>query len=189
MLEVVFEDLEFDALSLVSSHSMIRLASLEERGKVGQHCELVVDSGYSFTYAVPFFQGLPLKHAATRVDVGGKMLTNLLMETLSHKEVNLRGEGHIVNQIKESLSFVSQNFKADLELANQDQLANPYLKEFVLPDYKSIPKGYVRDPEPQLPEALMTEKELREQLQFVRVGSERFTVPEVLFSPSDIGIN
>lgn len=118
MLEVVFEDLEFDALSLVSSHSMIRLASLEERGKAGQLCELVVDSGYSFTYAVPFFQGLPLKHAATRVDVGGKMLTNLLMETLSHKEVNLRGEGHIVNQIKESLSFVSQNFKADMELAN-----------------------------------------------------------------------
>jgi actin-related protein len=41
---------------------------------------------------VPFFQGLPLKHAATRIDVGGKMLTNLLMETLSHKDVNVRGE-------------------------------------------------------------------------------------------------
>lgn len=107
LMEVVFEDLEFDALSLVSSHSMIRLAALQETGPTGQHCELVVDSGYSFTYAVPFFQGLPLKHAATRIDVGGKMLTNLLMETLSHKEVNLRGETHIVNQIKESLSFVS----------------------------------------------------------------------------------
>lgn len=35
----------------------------------------------------------------------------------------------------------------------------------------------------------MSEKELRERLQFVRVGSERFAVPEVLFSPSDIGIN
>lgn len=58
---------------------------------------MVLDSGYSYTYAVPFFQGLPLKHATTRIDVGGKMLTNLLMETLSHKEVNLRGEAHIVN--------------------------------------------------------------------------------------------
>lgn len=76
-----------------------------------------------------------------------------------------------------------------MELAAQDQMANPYLKEFVLPDYKTISKGFVRDPEPQLPEALMSEKELREQVQFVRVGSERFAVPEVLFSPSDIGIN
>ena len=31
LLEVFFEDLEFDALSLVSSHSMIRLAALKER--------------------------------------------------------------------------------------------------------------------------------------------------------------
>ena len=31
--------------------------------------------------------------------------------------------------------------------------------------------------------------ELREQLQFIRLANERFTVPEVLFSPSDIGIN
>ena len=35
----------------------------------------------------------------------------------------------------------------------------------------------------------MSEKELREQLQFVRLAGERFSVPEVLFSPSDIGIN
>lgn len=35
----------------------------------------------------------------------------------------------------------------------------------------------------------MSDKELREQLQVIRVASERFAVPEVLFSPSDIGIN
>jgi actin-related protein 6 len=50
---------------------------------------LVIDSGYSHTYVVPFFQGMPMKHCATRVDVGGKLLTNLLMETLSYKEINL----------------------------------------------------------------------------------------------------
>jgi actin-related protein 6 len=94
LLEVVYEDLDFNALSLVTSHSMIRLASKPVETSL---CQLVIDSGFSFTYAVPFFQGLPLKHCATRVDVGGKMLTNLLMETLSHKDVNLRGETHIVN--------------------------------------------------------------------------------------------
>jgi actin-related protein 6 len=50
---------------------------------------LVVDSGYSHTYVVPFFEGMPMRHAATRIDVGGKLLSNLLMETLSHKEINL----------------------------------------------------------------------------------------------------
>jgi len=39
---------------------------------------------------------MPMKHCATRVDVGGKLLTNLLMETLSHKEINLQGEVAIV---------------------------------------------------------------------------------------------
>ena len=78
-----------------------------------------MDSGYSFTNIVPFFNELPLKHATVRIDVGGKMLTNLLMETLSYKEVNMRGEGHIVNQIKESLSMVSVNFKDDLEIATK----------------------------------------------------------------------
>jgi actin-related protein 6 len=49
----------------------------------------VIDSGFSFTYGVPFFNGLPLKHAATRIDVGGKLLTNLLTEVISYKDVNL----------------------------------------------------------------------------------------------------
>ena len=57
---------------------------------------LVIDSGYSNTYIVPFFQGMPMKHCATILDVGGKLLTNLLMETLSYKEINLRGEPYIV---------------------------------------------------------------------------------------------
>ena len=50
---------------------------------------MVLDSGFSFTYGVPFFNGIPLKYAATRIDVGGKLLTNLLNEVVSYKEVNL----------------------------------------------------------------------------------------------------
>jgi actin-related protein 6 len=57
---------------------------------------LVIDSGYSNTYVVPFFEGMPMKHCATRIDVGGKLMTNLLMECLSYKEINLQGEFGIV---------------------------------------------------------------------------------------------
>lgn len=51
-------------------------------------------------------------------------------------------------------------------------------QEFVLPDYKLIKKGFVRRDDTDI-----------ENAQIVKVRNERFTVPEVLFSPSDIGIN
>jgi actin-related protein 6 len=79
--EVAFEDFEFDALLLSSSHSMIREAAMQEHPlDLQDPCCLVIDSGFSFTYGLPFFAGKPLKYAATRIDVGGKLLTNLLNE-------------------------------------------------------------------------------------------------------------
>ena len=82
-----------------------------------QGAGIVVDSGYSNTYVVPFFEGMPMKHCATRVDVGGKLLTNLMMEQLSFKEVNLQGETAIVQQIKEQSCFISENFERDMQAA------------------------------------------------------------------------
>lgn len=46
--------------------------------------------------------------------------------------------------MKEQLCYVSNNFQGDLDICQQR--VNPILKEFVLPDYKSIKKGFVRDP-------------------------------------------
>ena len=86
-----------------------------------------------------------MKHNATRIDVGGKLLTNLMIETLSFKEINMQGETQIVNQIKEESCFVSQDFENDLEIVNNNPIVNPYRKEFVLPDYKNIAKGYFRE--------------------------------------------
>lgn len=57
----------------------------------------MIDSGYSFTYAVPFFNGLPMKHCAQRLDVGGKLLTSLLTDQISQKDFNLHHEFSIVN--------------------------------------------------------------------------------------------
>ena len=51
----------------------------------GVPCALVVDSGFSFTHAVPLFHGKPLSYAIRRVNVGGKLLTNLLKETVSYR--------------------------------------------------------------------------------------------------------
>ena len=142
--EIVFEDLEFDAFAQVSSHSMIRQAAISENPALAsQNCHLVIDSGFSFTTIVPFFGGLPVRHASVRIDVGGKLLTNLLTENLSYKEINLKGEGHLVNQIKEDLLYISTDFNSDMERVMNKQEDN-ISREFVLPDYKVIKRGYVR---------------------------------------------
>lgn len=99
---------------MVSSHSMI-LRSMAANSVKSNPCHLVLDSGFSYTYAVPFFNQRPLKHAALRLDVGGKLLTNLLTETISVKEFNLQGEFGVVNDIKEKSCFVSK----DLDSFNQ----------------------------------------------------------------------
>ena len=77
------------------------MAAPAETGIYTSPASLVIDSGFSFTYGVPFFNGIPMKHAALRIDVGGKLLTNLLIETISHKDFNLRGEFGLVNEMKE----------------------------------------------------------------------------------------
>jgi len=53
------------------------------------------------------------------------------------------------------------------------------LKEYVLPDYNITAKGFSRDYNPNN----------RGDEQIITMGNPRFTVPEVLFNPSDIGIH
>ena len=176
---MVFEDFEFDALSQVSSHAMIRRTAMAEievaSGARNSICQLVVDSGYSFTTIVPFFNGLPLRHASTRIDVGGKLLTNLLAENLSYKEINLKGETHLVNHIKEATCYVSRDFSADMKMARS------LMQEYVLPDFKTVKKGFVKTQE--------NFGSLDSDHQVVKMTNDRFSVPEILFNPGDIGIN
>ena len=50
-------------------------------------------------------------------------------------------------------------------------------KEYVLPDYLEIRRGHIRD-----------KFEAVQGKQIIKMNNERFSVPEILFSPSDIGI-
>ena len=129
---------------------MIHQAAVAENPQLAsQNCHLIIDSGFSFTSILPFFGGLPLRHAAVRVDVGGKLLTNLLIENLSYKEINLKGEGYLVNHIKESLIYISTDFNSDMERV-MNRKNESISREYVLPDYKVIKKGYIRLPDEDL---------------------------------------
>jgi actin-related protein 6 len=76
---------------------------------------MVVDSGYSHTTVTPLLRGRPLQSAIRRLTVGGKFMTNYLKELLSIRHYSMMDETHLVNEIKEDVSFVSLDYARDLD--------------------------------------------------------------------------
>lgn len=178
-------------------------------------CLLVIDSGYSHTTITPTFNGRPLHRAIRRLDFGGKHLTNLLKEAISVRHFDLHQDTKIVNDVKEEVSFVSNDFRRDLEktwkgnksrqtavsaqvpeadsvvTAEKQSLADDLRVDYVLPDGMHILKGFSRphDPTPaarKRKQAAMAAGGVDAEISMT-LGNERFTIPEILFSPGDIG--
>ncbi|KAH9286848.1 Actin-related protein 6 [Echinococcus granulosus] len=146
---------------------------------------LIIDSGYSFTHILPMADGNIMREFALRLSVGGKILTNRLIEVTSYRQLDVRSEVYIMNQCKEDGCFVSTDFWADLTCAkSRDLSVNTIAREYVLPDYIDVHRGYLRDPSEKPKDAVD-----RTKLQgyILRLSNERFTVPELLFHPSDVG--
>lgn len=55
-------------------------------------------------------------------------------------------ETYVMNQVKEDACFVSQDFTKDIEIARKKGEANTIVREYVLPDFTSIRRGYIRPP-------------------------------------------
>lgn len=114
----------------------------------------------------------------TRIDVGGKLLTNYLKELVSFRQWNMMDQTFIVNDVKESCCYVSSDFHQDLEACMLDPKSNPIVREYILPDLSRNRKGRIRQPDD-----IVTEND-----QILVMNNERFCVPEVLFRPDDIGL-
>ena len=151
----------------------------------------MVDAGFSFTHAVPMFDGGVIDEGVRRINFGGKAMTSYFKELVSFRSLHLMDETYLVAGIKDALCFVSQDATKDLALASLPGWGSPHRRDFVLPDGVNNLRGYVRrqpstseggnvNP-PAAPQGM--------QEQVLVVNNERFMVPEVLFHPSDIGIN
>ncbi|KAI1759807.1 Actin/actin-like protein [Hypoxylon sp. FL1150] len=157
---------------------------------------LLIDTGYSHTTITPILQGRPIHPAIRRLDVGGKLLTNYLTRLLSLRHYDMRNETYIVNEMKEAACYISLDFKGDLERTwkgTRGERRETYhggggiAKDYVLPDFHTRTKGVVREFDPQQSsKARKLATESNEDVLTLR--NERFTVPELLFHPSDIGI-
>ncbi|KAH9636086.1 hypothetical protein HF086_002997 [Spodoptera exigua] len=176
MTEIFFEEYECTSLLRINATD---LAEYKYRKEHSNKCTLVVDSGYSFTNIVPYIDGKKYREGIRRIDVGGKVLTNHLKEVLSYRQLNVMDETYVINQAKEDSCFVSQDFLADMEIAKKKGSENTIVKDYVLPDYTSIRRGYLRD-------VVKPDEDLEQQT--LRMNNERFAIPELLFHPSDVGI-
>lgn len=51
-------------------------------------------------------------------------------------------ETYVINQVKEDVCFVSNNFKEDMETSHKKGPDNTIVQDYVLPDYTTIRRGY-----------------------------------------------
>ena len=146
----------------------------------------------------PVYRGRPIQQAIRRLDIGGKFLTNYMKEVVSIRHTNMMDDTHIMNQVKEDVCFVSKDLKADLERVwkgrdkLKDRIGDEILVDYVLPDFTNYIRGFRRPHDPQLQVkrnkygAVQGANGIMEAV--MTIGNERFTVPELLFHPADIGM-
>lgn len=163
---------------------------------------LVIDTGYSQTTVTPLIQGRPLHSAVRRLDIGGKLMTNYLTRLLSLRHYDMRNDTYIVNEIKEQACYVSLDFDGDLDKTwkgTRGERREAYAtgagvaKDYVLPDFHTRHKGIVRDYDPAVHTksrklAAQQSSDANANEDILTLRNERFTVPELLFHPSDIGL-
>lgn len=147
---------------------------------------LVVDSGFSFSHIMPFIRLKCLKPACKRVNIGGKLLTNYLKEVVSFRQFNMMDEFRLMNQIKESLCFVSPDIQSYLKRLKVSGRTAEDVGVFVLPDYQKVHVGYALDKTAK--ERMMRVGLEDAELQVLALDVERPGVGEVLFNPHDSNI-
>lgn len=127
ILEMVFEYFDFGSFlpinPQVTKLIILFLSLLKEAIKevcnskgISDKFLLIVESSHSATYLVPIFDSEIMNFACKRIDVGGRILSSYLKDLISFKMVSLKNEVQLVNQIKEEMCFVSNNYKYDMKL-------------------------------------------------------------------------
>ncbi|XP_056642515.1 actin-related protein 6 [Diorhabda sublineata] len=179
--EIFFEEYEVPAMFRLNPSDLATLRYTEEHNLSENASCIIVDSGFSFTQVVPYINGKKYLRGIKRLNVGGKLLTNHLKDLISYRQYNVMEETYVINQVKEDTCYVAENVIQELKLA-ANKRNNEIVKNYVLPDFNNIRRGYIQDPNN------VNQKEIEENCQILRLNNERFVVPEILFHPSDIGM-
>ncbi|CAN8005127.1 unnamed protein product, partial [Ixodes hexagonus] len=183
LVEVLYEEYQFHSLLLthasnlgplrvsrVRYHSATRAALLPslkdasfQSGHLPAHCRVC--------------QCTPDFH---HINIVARHRTQLGREILEAMAIDAKKDEYV----KEDACFVSTKFWENMATARSHGRENSVARDYVLPDYTVIKRGYVRP----LEETTGRPKD-SEQARVIRLNNERFMVPELLFHPSDIGID
>lgn len=198
---MVFEEFEFAsyrriAAPVLNAYNDIATTFKDPPSKGDQimpaECVMVVDSGYSRTTVTPLYKGRPIHQAVRRLDIGGKFITNYLKELLSVRQLDVRGETYIVNQIKEAACFVSTDFKVDMEKSRDFTPDSALLLDYVMPDFVTRYKGEIKAHSPADKKQMGMFNSVRREdgvsEAVLALGNERFTPTELLFNPGNVGM-
>ncbi|XP_046396505.1 actin-3-like [Ischnura elegans] len=140
---------------------------------------IVLDSGHDLTYCVPIYKGYSISRAITRLNFGGRDLTDYLAKSLASKcgEKCVRRQSRygsaggdakvgvweaVARKIKENYCYVAADYKQEWTKMKFEE--------------KGHAKGEKITQTYELPDG-----------QVVNIDSERFKVPESLFQPELIG--
>ncbi|XP_061750699.1 actin-related protein 6 [Nerophis ophidion] len=181
MNEILFEEYQFQSAVRINAGSLSARHYFHTRPS--QICCLLVDSGFSFTHIAPYCRGSKMRDAICRISIGGKLLTNHLKEIISYRQLHVMDETHVINQVKEDVCYVSQDFYKDMAIAQLKGHDNTVMRDYVLPDFSTIKKGFCKPAE-----QVVLSGKYKTGEQILRLANERFAVPEMLFHPSDIGL-
>ncbi|KAJ1886176.1 Actin- protein 6 [Kickxella alabastrina] len=172
--EIIFEEYGFASFARMPAPTLCAAAAA---GEQVDGCVLVVDLGHTCSYVVPVCNGVVVRGAVRRVDIGGRMLTNYLKETVSFRHWDMMDESFIVDSVKRKTCYVALDFHNRLATTRPQQPLR-----YVLPDFTHSKQGFIHGDDP---EALA----LMDNPQVLPLGNERFAIPEALFFPQDVGLD
>ena len=154
ILQVWFLDFGFGHVGLLTSQAFgsspspalsSPLSSSLSSNDDDTECCTVVDLGWSASQVVPMYQGKILSQGIRRMPLGGRHLVGLWKYYCSYRQWNLMDADLLMEDVHQRLAYVSLEFKEELDTATRTYLGKrPFDREFVLPDYQTTHKGFVR---------------------------------------------
>lgn len=160
MAEIMMEKFEVPALYLANKSVMALYGG-------GQMTGISVDSGHDTTYIVPSYQGIPIQEATLTLRLGGKQVTEHLMNLLLNGKYSFPDDNFLLWRKKKKTKFtVSSRIEIIREMKEQYCYASPAFDKGSAEE--TFPEESIR-----LPDGNM-----------IVMGREKILAPEILFQPS-----